>query len=185
MDVCLLWNRQAIFQDLSWAINDVHHPGEEQIRLKRQLTQNTAHELKTPVSSSRIFGNHREQWKHFARRCEHSWSDAMLKAASRLLHRHRINTYGRAANMIDMEKIDISLLVGNRKRNYPGTGRKAYHRSQLLKPKIQLRKTIPCYTPFSATWWTMPLPMQARIYASTSVVSARRNFYYFSLPTPA
>ena len=43
-----------IFQDLSFeiSINDVTQE-EEQIRLKRQLTQNIAHELKTPVSSIR------------------------------------------------------------------------------------------------------------------------------------
>ena len=41
-----------IFQDMSFeiSINDVTQE-EEQIRLKRQLTQNIAHELKTPVSS--------------------------------------------------------------------------------------------------------------------------------------
>lgn len=41
-----------IFQDMSFeiSINDVTME-EEQIRLKRQLTQNIAHELKTPVSS--------------------------------------------------------------------------------------------------------------------------------------
>ena len=43
-----------IFQDMSFeiSINDVTQE-EEQIRLKRQLTQNIAHELKTPVSSIR------------------------------------------------------------------------------------------------------------------------------------
>ena len=41
-----------IFQDLSFeiSINDITQE-EEQVRLKRQLTQNIAHELKTPVSS--------------------------------------------------------------------------------------------------------------------------------------
>lgn len=41
-----------IFQDLSFeiSINDITME-EEQVRLKRQLTQNIAHELKTPVSS--------------------------------------------------------------------------------------------------------------------------------------
>ena len=41
-----------IFQDASFeiSINDVTQE-EEQVRLKRQLTQNIAHELKTPVSS--------------------------------------------------------------------------------------------------------------------------------------
>ena len=41
-----------IFQDLSFeiSINDITQE-EQQVRLKRQLTQNIAHELKTPVSS--------------------------------------------------------------------------------------------------------------------------------------
>ena len=41
-----------IFQDLSFeiSVNDITQE-EEQSRLKRQLTQNIAHELKTPVSS--------------------------------------------------------------------------------------------------------------------------------------
>lgn len=41
-----------IFQDMSFeiSINDITQE-EEQVRLKRQLTQNIAHELKTPVSS--------------------------------------------------------------------------------------------------------------------------------------
>ena len=41
-----------IFQDLSFeiSINDITQE-EEQVRLKRQLTQNIANELKTPVSS--------------------------------------------------------------------------------------------------------------------------------------
>ena len=43
-----------IFQDASFeiSINDVTQE-EEQVRLKRQLTQNIAHELKTPVSSTK------------------------------------------------------------------------------------------------------------------------------------
>lgn len=41
-----------IFQDMSFeiSINDITQE-EEQAHLKRQLTQNIAHELKTPVSS--------------------------------------------------------------------------------------------------------------------------------------
>ena len=48
---CLLYT-SIIFQDASFeiSINDVTQE-EEQVRLKRQLTQNIAHELKTPVSS--------------------------------------------------------------------------------------------------------------------------------------
>ena len=49
-----------IFQDLSFeiSINDITQE-EEQIRLKRQLTQNIAHELKTPDrKSTRLNSSH-------------------------------------------------------------------------------------------------------------------------------
>ena len=67
-----------IFQDLSFeiSINDITQE-EEQVRLKRQLTQNIAHELKTPVSSIQgyletIVNNEniaREKMQVFLERC--------------------------------------------------------------------------------------------------------------------
>ena len=67
-----------IFQDLCFeiSINDVSQE-EEQVRLKRQLTQNIAHELKTPVSSIQgyletIVNNEnlpREKMEIFLERC--------------------------------------------------------------------------------------------------------------------
>ena len=54
-----------IFQDLSFeiSINDVTQE-EEQIRLKRQLTQHIAHELKPPVSSINAYGRSRQHDRH-------------------------------------------------------------------------------------------------------------------------
>ena len=100
-----------IFQDASFeiSINDV--------TLKRQLTQNIAHELKTPVSSIQgyletIVSNEnipREKINVFLERCY-----AQSNRLSRLLRDISVLTrMDEAANMIDMERVDISVLVGN------------------------------------------------------------------------
>ena len=107
-----------IFQDMSFeiSINDVTQE-EEQIRLKRQLTQNIAHELKTPVSSIQgyletIVNNEnlpKEKMNVFLERCY-----AQSNRLSRLLRDISVLTrMDEAANMIDMERVDISVLVGN------------------------------------------------------------------------
>ena len=107
-----------IFQDDSFeiSINDVTQE-EEQVRLKRQLTQNIAHELKTPVSSIQgyletIVNNDnisREKMNTFLERCY-----AQSNRLSRLLRDISVLTrMDEAANMIDMERVDISVLVGN------------------------------------------------------------------------
>lgn len=102
-----------IFQDLSFeiSINDITQE-EEQIRLKRQLTQNIAHELKTPVSSIQgyletIVNNEdlpEEKKETFLERCY-----AQSNRLSRLLRDISVLTrMDEAANMIDMEKVDIN-----------------------------------------------------------------------------
>ena len=107
-----------IFQDASFeiSINDVTQE-EEQVRLKRQLTQNIAHELKTPVSSIQgyletIVNNEnisRDKINTFLERC-YEQSNRL----SRLLRDISVLTrMDEAANMIDMERVDISVLVGN------------------------------------------------------------------------
>ena len=107
-----------IFQDRCFeiSINDVTQE-EEQVRLKRQLTQNIAHELKTPVSSIQgyletIVSNEnlpREKMDIFLERCY-----AQSNRLTRLLRDISVLTrMDEAANMIDMEKVDISLLVAN------------------------------------------------------------------------
>ena len=107
-----------LFQDASFeiSINDVTQE-EEQVRLKRQLTQNIAHELKTPVSSIQgyletIVNNEnisREKINTFLERCY-----AQSNRLSRLLRDISVLTrMDEAANMIDMERIDVSMLVGN------------------------------------------------------------------------
>lgn len=107
-----------IFQDLSFeiSINDVTQE-EEQARLKRQLTQNIAHELKTPVSSIQgyleiIVNNEdlpKEKMDLFLERCY-----AQSNRLSRLLRDISVLTrMDEAANMIDMEKVDVCALVRN------------------------------------------------------------------------
>ena len=96
-----------IFQDLSFeiSINDITQE-EEQVRLKRQLTQNIAHELKTPVSSIQgyletIVNNENiapEKMQVFLERCY-----AQSNRLSRLLRDISVLTrMDEAANMIDM-----------------------------------------------------------------------------------
>lgn len=134
-----------IFQDLSFeiSINDVTQE-EEQIRLKRQLTQNIAHELKTPVSSIQgyletIVNNEnipREKMLVFLERCY-----AQSNRLSRLLRDISVLTrMDEAANMIDMEKVDISLLVANIVNEVSlELEEKQITVVNSLQPKIQLR----------------------------------------------
>ena len=105
-----------LFEDASFeiSINDVTQE-EEQVRLKRQLTQNIAHELKTPVSSIQgyletIVSNRqlpREKIDAFLERCY-----AQSNRLSRLLRDISVLTrMDEAAHLIDMERVDISALV--------------------------------------------------------------------------
>lgn len=107
-----------IFQDSSFeiSINDVTQE-EEQARLKRQLTQNIAHELKTPVSSIQgyletIVSNEdlpKEKMNLFLERCY-----AQSNRLSRLLRDISVLTrMDEASDMIEMEKVDLSALVNN------------------------------------------------------------------------
>ncbi len=107
-----------IFQDLSFeiSINDITLE-EERVRLKRQLTQNIAHELKTPVSSIQgyletIVSNRNvphEKMYAFLERCY-----AQSNRLSRLLRDISVLTrMDEAADMMEMEQVDIGMLVGN------------------------------------------------------------------------
>ena len=176
-----------IFQDLSFeiSINDITQE-EEQIRLKRQLTQNIAHELKTPVSSIQgyletIVNNEnisREKMQTFIERCY-----AQSNRLSRLLRDISVLTrMDEAANMIDMEKVDISLLVGNIV-NEVSLELEEKHITVVnsLKPKIQLRGNYSLlYSIFRN------LMDNAIAYAGTDIrinINCFRedeNFYYFS-----
>ena len=176
-----------IFQDLSFeiSINDVTQE-EEQIRLKRQLTQNIAHELKTPVSSIQgyletIVNNEnipREKMLVFLERCY-----AQSNRLSRLLRDISVLTrMDEAANMIDMEKVDISLLVANIVNEVSlELEEKQITVVNSLQPKIQLRGNHSLlYSIFRN------LMDNAIAYAGTHIrihINCFRedeNFYYFS-----
>ena len=107
-----------IFQDLSFeiSINDVTQE-EEQGQLKRQLTQNIAHELKTPVSSIQAYletivtneNIPQEKINTFLHRCyeQSNRLSGLLRDISVLTRMDE------ASNMLEMERVDISMLVEN------------------------------------------------------------------------
>ena len=144
-----------IFQDHSFeiSINDITQE-EEQIRLKRQLTQNIAHELKTPVSSIQgyletIVDNEnipREKMQVFLERCY-----AQSNRLSRLLRDISVLTrMDEAANMIEMEKVDISVLVSNMSNEVAlELEQKQITVINSLRSKIQIRAITPCCILFS------------------------------------
>ncbi len=107
-----------MFQDLSFeiSINDITLE-EEQSKMKRQLTQNIAHELKTPVSSIQgyletMVSNDnipKEKMDVFLERCY-----AQSNRLSRLLRDISVLTrMDEATNMIDMEQVDIKQLASS------------------------------------------------------------------------
>ena len=107
-----------IFQDLSFeiSINDTTQE-EEQARLKRQLTQNIAHELKTPVSSIQgyletILSNPnipKETVKTFLER-----SYAQSNRLTTLLRDISVLTrMDEAPEMMERESVNLSLVVEN------------------------------------------------------------------------
>ena len=105
-----------IFQDESFeiSINDISQE-EEQARLKRQLTQNIAHELKTPVSSIQGYletivnaeNLPPEKQKTFLERCY-----AQSNRLACLLRDISVLTrMDEAPHLIDMETVDIAAII--------------------------------------------------------------------------
>lgn len=176
-----------IFQDLSFeiSINDITQE-EEQVRLKRQLTQNIAHELKTPVSSIQgyletIVNNEnipREKLQTFLERCY-----AQSNRLSRLLRDISVLTrMDEAANMIDMEKVDISVLVTNIV-NEVSLELEEKHITVVnsLKPKIQLRGNYSLlYSIFRNLMDNAIAYAGNDIHINISCFREDEHFYYFS-----
>ena len=176
-----------IFQDLSFeiSINDITQE-EEQIRLKRQLTQNIAHELKTPVSSIQgyletIVNNENipyDKMQVFLERCY-----AQSNRLSRLLRDISVLTrMDEAANMIDMEKVDISLLVTNIV-NEVSLELEEKHITVVnsLKSKIQLRGNYSLlYSIFRNLMDNAIAYAGNDIHINISCFREDENFYYFS-----
>lgn len=177
-----------IFQDSSFeiSINDVTQE-EEQVRLKRQLTQNIAHELKTPVSSIQgyletIVSNDnipREKMNVFLERCY-----AQSNRLSRLLRDISVLTrMDEAANMIDMERIDISMLVTNIV-NEVSLELEEKHITVInsLKKNIQIRGNYSLlYSIFRNLMDNAIAYAGANIHININCFREDENFYYFSV----
>ena len=176
-----------IFQDLSFeiSINDITQE-EEQIQLKRQLTQNIAHELKTPVSSIQgyletIVDNENlppKKMKMFLERC--------YAQSNRLTHLLRdisvLTRMDEAANLIDMEKVDLSVLVNNIV-NESASDLEQKHITVVnsLKPHIQLRGNYTLlYSIFSNLMDNAIAYAGTNIHININCFREDENFYYFS-----
>ena len=176
-----------IFQDLCFeiSINDVSQE-EEQIRLKRQLTQNIAHELKTPVSSIQgyletIVSNENlphDKMMLFLERCY-----AQSNRLTRLLRDISVLTrMDEAANMIDMEKVDISVLVANIV-NEVSLELEEKHITVVnsLRPRIQLKGNYSLlYSIFRNLMDNAIAYAGTNIRISISCFREDENYYYFS-----
>ena len=176
-----------IFQDLSFeiSINDITQE-EEQVRLKRQLTQNIAHELKTPVSSIQgyletIVNNENiphEKIQTFLERCY-----AQSNRLSRLLRDISVLTrMDEAANMIDMEKVDISMLVSSIVNEVSlELEQKRITVVNSLQPKIQLKGNYSLlYSIFRNLMDNAIAYAGTNIHININCFREDENFYYFS-----
>lgn len=176
-----------IFQDLSFeiSINDITQE-EEQIRLKRQLTQNIAHELKTPVSSIQGYletivntkNIAPEKMQVFLERCY-----AQSNRLTRLLRDISVLTrMDEAANMIDMEKVDLNMLVANIVNEVSlELEQKQITVVNSLRPKITLRGNYSLlYSIFRNLMDNTIAYAGTDIHISISCFREDENYYYFS-----
>ena len=105
-----------IFQDDSFeiSINDMTQE-EEKARMKRQLTQNIAHELKTPVSSIQGYLETIANNPDLPRERINAFLERSYAQSNRLTHLLRdislLTRMEEAPNMADKETVNLSLLV--------------------------------------------------------------------------
>ena len=112
--------RAVLFDDKGYevVINDITAT-EQQSRLKRQLTQNIAHEFKTPVCSIQGYletiiqnypgGLSNEQLMHFLQRC-YSQSNRLNNLVQDI---SQLNEMTSAVQRLNKESVDLSLIVRN------------------------------------------------------------------------
>ena len=107
-----------LFQDLSFeiSINDITQE-EEQARLKRQLTQNIAHELKTPVSSIQGYLETILNNPNIPPTTQRTFLERSFAQSNRLTLLLRdismLTRLDEAPDMMEREPVDISLVVAN------------------------------------------------------------------------
>ena len=106
-----------LFQDLSFeiSINDITLK-EQEVHLKRQLTQNIAHELKTPVSSIQGYLETLVNNKHIAPEKVEIFLERCYAQSNRLSRLLRdisaLTRMDEVTSQVDMEPLDIHTLVG-------------------------------------------------------------------------
>lgn len=111
----------VVFHDNSFeiSINDITQQ-EEQARIKRQLTQNISHELKTPVSSIQGYLETIIETPDIPREMMFKFLQRCYAQSNRLTHLLQdISSLSRmdgASQMIDMEVVDIAVIVRNIQR---------------------------------------------------------------------
>ena len=107
-----------IFQDDSFeiSINDVTQE-EEQARLKKQLTQNIAHELKTPVSSIQGYLETIVNNPGLPREKINTFLERSYAQSNRLAHLLRdisvLTRMEEAPNMIETEQVNLTVMMQN------------------------------------------------------------------------
>ncbi len=107
-----------IFQDNSFeiSINDVSQE-EEQVRVKRQLTQNIAHELKTPVSSIQGYLETMVNNPELPRERINAFLERSYAQSNRLVHLLRdisaLTRMDDAPDMIEMEPVNLTAIINN------------------------------------------------------------------------
>ncbi len=107
-----------IFQDNSFeiSINDMTQE-EEQVRVKRQLTQNIAHELKTPVSSIQGYLETMVSNPDLPRERINGFLERSYAQSNRLVHLLRdisaLTRMDDAPDMIEMGPVNLTAIVSN------------------------------------------------------------------------
>lgn len=107
-----------IFQDMSFEISIIDNTQEEeQARLKRQLTQNIAHELKTPVSSIQGYIETILNTPNIPENTARTFLERSYAQSTRLSTLLRdisvLTRMDEAPNMVEKECVDINLMVEN------------------------------------------------------------------------
>ncbi|MBO4985568.1 MAG: two-component sensor histidine kinase [Bacteroides sp.] len=134
-----------IFYDFSFeiSINDFTLE-EEQIRMKKQLTQNIAHELKTPVSSIQGYLETIVANKNIPPEKQQLFLERCYAQSNRLAHLLQdisvLTRMDDAKNMIEMERVDIVQLVNSICNDLSDElEEKRITIINKLKPQLQLR----------------------------------------------